>query len=160
MRNDFSEKIYIVLLALSLAGIVMSVLLQVFFRYFLKSPLIWTDEFSRLSFCWFTFTGSALASHDDKHLEVNFFYNKFSSKAKKAVHIFNHSLIFVFSCFLLYYTFIQILLVKDVRSAATRMPIVFFTIPIFLGFIGIAYYRLYSALNYKTADFEKEGADV
>jgi hypothetical protein len=26
----------------------------------------------------------------------------------------------------------------------------------FLGFIGIAYYSLYSALNYKTADFERK----
>ena len=152
MGKKITENFYTFILALSLFGIVISVLLQVFFRYFLNSPLIWTDEFSRLSFCWFTFMGSALASHDDKHLEVNFFFNKFSDRAKIFVNIFNHLLIFVFSCLLLYATFIQIILEKNIRSASTRMPLVIFTIPIFIGFIGIAFYSLHSALKFYYKD--------
>ncbi len=152
MTKLFTEKFYTIILALSLFGIVISVLLQVFFRYLLNNPLIWTDEFSRLSFCWFTFMGSALASHDDKHLEVNFFYNKFSDPVKRTVNIFNHLLIFIFSCLLLYATFIQIIIEKNIRSASTRMPMVFFTIPIFIGFIGIAFYSLLSAMKFIKKD--------
>jgi len=146
MGKGITEKFYTFLLVLSLFGIIIGVGVQVFFRYVLNSPLIWTDELSRLSFCWFTFMGSSLASHDDKHLKISFFYNKFSSRAKKVVYIFNHLMIFIFSLILLYSTYIQIGLGWNLRSASTRMPLVIFTISIFIGFMGITFYSLHTVL--------------
>ena len=147
MFKKFLEYFYSYLLALTLFGIVFSVSLQVFFRYVLNSPLIWTDEMSRLSFCWFTFTGSALATLENKHLEVNFFYNKFSVKSKLAVNIFSNIIILIFTIILLIYSMLQIISLHGVRSASTRMPLVFFAIPIFLGFAGIAYFTLNRLIN-------------
>ena len=135
-----SGKIYTFLLVLSLFGIVFAVTLQIVFRYLFNSPLIWTDEMSRLFFCWFTFTGSALASYEEKHLEVSYFYNKFSMRVRKGIDIFNNILIFVFSLLILYAVINQIISGITMRSSATRMPLVIFPISLLLGFIGITIY--------------------
>lgn len=43
-----------------LAGILATVLLQVFMRYVVNSPLTWTDEVTRLLLVWLTFLGAVL----------------------------------------------------------------------------------------------------
>lgn len=43
-----------------LAGILATVLLQVFMRYVVNSPLTWTDEVTRLQLVWLTFFGAVL----------------------------------------------------------------------------------------------------
>jgi len=46
-------------------------ILSVFFRYVLNSPIVWGDELVRCSLIWMTFAGAALATKDNKHILVD-----------------------------------------------------------------------------------------
>lgn len=139
--NHSSSKGYELILAVSLVIIVFTVSLQIVYRYLFNSPLIWTDEMSRLAFCWFTFTGSALASYEKKHLEVSYFYNKFSLKWQKIVDFFITLIVFIFSLLVLYAVVQQMIQGATMRSASTRMPLMIFPLSLLLGFIGITFYN-------------------
>ncbi|MHA6631786.1 TRAP transporter small permease [Pseudonocardia sichuanensis] len=54
-----------------LIGVLATVLLQVVMRYFLNSPLTWTDEATRLQLVWLTFTGAVLAYRLGKDIAVD-----------------------------------------------------------------------------------------
>ncbi len=47
-------------------------LLQVLFRYVLKIPFIWSEEFTRLLFIWIVWFGAALAVPRGKHMVIEF----------------------------------------------------------------------------------------
>lgn len=82
---------------LSFSMVVISVILGVFYRYILKSPLSWVEEFSRLNFIWSTFIGACVAARRKEHIKVTIFSDKLSVKSR-AVHnviIYILSLIFV-----------------------------------------------------------------
>ncbi|MEJ2134846.1 MAG: TRAP transporter small permease subunit [Desulfofustis sp.] len=40
---------------------VISILLQVFFRYVMNAPLYWSEEIARYAFVWLVFIGAAIA---------------------------------------------------------------------------------------------------
>lgn len=46
--------------------------IQVFARYVLHSPLAWTEEVMRFSFILASFFGAAVATHEQKHVVINF----------------------------------------------------------------------------------------
>lgn len=68
------------LTGLAFAIVVVSVILGIFFRYVLKSPLSWVEEFSRLNFIWATFLGACVATRQKDHLKVTIFSEKLSPK--------------------------------------------------------------------------------
>jgi TRAP-type C4-dicarboxylate transport system permease small subunit len=51
------------------------VLLQVFFRYVLNSPLIWTEELARYAFIWICYIGWVIGSRNHTHLNVQALLN-------------------------------------------------------------------------------------
>lgn len=46
------------------------VVLQVFMRYVVHSPLSWTEEFSRVLLVWFSMIGTYIASRQNRHLGI------------------------------------------------------------------------------------------
>ncbi len=52
------------------AAIFVVVLLQVFFRYVLNSPLIWTEELARYLFVWLCFVGWVIAGRGGHHIAI------------------------------------------------------------------------------------------
>jgi len=55
---------------LILIFMVIIVLLQVFTRYVLGSPLLWTEELSRVSLIWITFLSAVILFTQDKHIKI------------------------------------------------------------------------------------------
>lgn len=47
-------------------------ILQVFFRYVLRIPFIWSEEFSRFLFIWIVWLGAALGVARGKHMVIDF----------------------------------------------------------------------------------------
>jgi TRAP-type C4-dicarboxylate transport system permease small subunit len=54
-----------------------SVLIQIFFRYVLKTPLTWTEEASRYSFIWTVLLGAAFAVRRREHVVMDVLFKKF-----------------------------------------------------------------------------------
>jgi TRAP-type C4-dicarboxylate transport system permease small subunit len=50
----------------------MAAILQVFFRYVLNAPLFGSEEIGLLALVWVSFLGSAIATRDDAHIQIDF----------------------------------------------------------------------------------------
>ncbi len=79
---------------ISTYGLIASVLLQIFARFFLPSAPPWTEEASRLFFIYAVAFGSGLAFENNEFIFLDWFFNKFSEKAKRRIII----IIEVLSC--------------------------------------------------------------
>jgi TRAP-type C4-dicarboxylate transport system permease small subunit len=61
------------------------VLAQVVFRYFLGSPLVWSDELARYLFVWCAFLGWVVAARRGSHLAVTLGRGRMGPRARAAL---------------------------------------------------------------------------
>ncbi len=61
------------------------VLAQIFWRYFLRSPLVWSEELSLFIFIWVSMIGWALATRSGTHIRITFIEDMLPSPARRAV---------------------------------------------------------------------------
>lgn len=69
LPTRFVEAVAVALLAI----LVTLVTMQVFMRYVMHSPLVWSEEMARMAFIWFAFIGAGLGFRYHLDLRVNFF---------------------------------------------------------------------------------------
>ncbi|HHX36360.1 MAG TPA: TRAP transporter small permease subunit, partial [Clostridiaceae bacterium] len=65
-----------ILLEILVAVMAIIVAIQVIWRYFLNSPLVWAEEFARYCLVWISFLGSAVALKEGKLAAVDIFVKK------------------------------------------------------------------------------------
>lgn len=144
MRNVIDKSLRLALVGL-MGALVLNVVWQVFSRYVLQSPSLFTDELARFLLIWVSFLGAAYYSGQNMHIAIDIFPRKLSSKNKKRHQIFSALIIglFVFFVFvvgggyLVYttYTYTQI-------TPALQVPIAFiYSIGPLSGLL-IIYYKL------------------
>ncbi|MDH5287979.1 MAG: TRAP transporter small permease [Betaproteobacteria bacterium] len=63
------------------------VLAQVIFRYFLGSPLTWSDELARYLFVWCAFLGWVIAARRRSHLAVTMGRDRLGPRAQAALRL-------------------------------------------------------------------------
>lgn len=69
--------------------IVVLTLAQIFFRFVLDAPLIWSEELVRLLIVWVTFVGAAVVAYDGRHLNVDVAFQLFPPGLKRIVRWIN-----------------------------------------------------------------------
>lgn len=69
--------------------IVVLTIAQVFFRFVLGSPLVWSEEIARACVVWVTFLGAAVVCWDGTHLNVDVFFRKIPQRFLPWVRDFN-----------------------------------------------------------------------
>ena len=111
------------------ATIVSLTILQVFCRFVLDSPLIWSEELVRLILVWLTFLGAAVLCWDGTHLNVDTFFIKIPPKPRRWVRGFNRACAVVFLVILVYYSIplVQIdhmttMSAFDIPASVVRVP--------------------------------------
>ena len=62
--------------------------LQLLSRYIFDSPLLFTEEFSRLAYVWVAFLGMAVAHRRRDHIRIELFQDMLPAGAKKTLDIF------------------------------------------------------------------------
>lgn len=72
---------------------ILSVILQVFFRYALGNSLTWTNVVSRYAFLWVVFIGSAAALKDGDHIVIDVLLMKATEKTRNAILLIGYFLI-------------------------------------------------------------------
>ena len=80
---------------LSTYGLIGSVLLQIFARFFLTNIPPWTEEASRLFFIYATSFAAGLALKNKYYVHLDVFYNQLSSRVKDILLIVIPFLIFL-----------------------------------------------------------------
>ena len=83
----FFDKLEEILLGAGLALMGLSVALQIFMRYVLNMPLVWSEEFARYIFVWITFLGAGYGVRKGIHISMEFFFNMFPSRMQTIVAI-------------------------------------------------------------------------
>jgi TRAP-type C4-dicarboxylate transport system permease small subunit len=101
--RKFLAKVLRSLLVVEIAGLVICVFTQVFSRYVLQNSVPWTEELARYILVYMTFTGTALAAHDNSHITVDFFVQILPTAMQRALHRIADLLMCVVAVVLLYY---------------------------------------------------------
>lgn len=76
-----------IILMIFLAAMCIVLALQVFFRYVLNTPLIWSEEVARYLFVWITFIGAGYGVRKHLHIEMTFLFIKLPKQAQKVIQI-------------------------------------------------------------------------
>ncbi|MDR1936559.1 MAG: TRAP transporter small permease [Candidatus Accumulibacter sp.] len=92
--------IYAIALFLGMFGVV---LLQVFMRFCLDSPLVWSEELARYLFMWISLIGWVFATRSGTHIRVAIVADNLPAPAQKALDVLNLVLTVVFAAVLFWY---------------------------------------------------------
>lgn len=114
-----------------------SILLQVFCRYFLNNPLVWSEELARFCLIWITFFGATVALHSNSLVSVDLLVEKLPDIYKKIILTLNYVFMIAMCGFLLYLS-LKLLVNPSVtmqKSSALRIPMtyVYFCLPASFG---------------------------
>ena len=125
------EKLLIVLMSL----LVIDVLWQVTSRYILSSPSSFTDELAGFLLIWVSLFGAAYVTGRKEHLAIDLLLQKSNPENKIRIEIFIHSVIFLFSFFVLVIGGIWLVYTRfilEVKSAALQLPLgyVYIVLPV------------------------------
>ena len=105
MKNTFAaikfwmDKILSIACAVLLTFMTVLVLIQVFSRYILNSPVAFTEELVRYSLIWTGFIGAAYAFSTREHMSLTLIRDKFTGKAHTALLVAIDGLILLMAIF-------------------------------------------------------------
>jgi TRAP-type C4-dicarboxylate transport system permease small subunit len=84
-----------------LAGVLLAVVLQVFFRYVAGIPVPWTEESARYLGIWMVFMGAAAAIAKETHIKITFILERFPARTRVLFELFIDLIMFLFSAIVL-----------------------------------------------------------
>ena len=105
MKNTFAaikfwmDKILSIACAVLLTFMTVLVLIQVFSRYILNSPVAFTEELVRYSLIWTGFIGATYAFSTREHMSLTLIRDKFTGKAHTALLVVIDGLILLMAIF-------------------------------------------------------------
>ena len=118
-------------------------LLQVFFRYILRSALAWSEELNRLAMVWLGFIGACIAVREREHIKIEVLYQYVSERVKKIFRVIGYCIVVPFSLFMLVYGVILISKLFSNRVGAMDLPVAIFFIPLPLSGLLFLYHMIF-----------------
>ena len=94
---------------------------QIFFRYVLKSSLIWSEELMRYMFVWLSFITASIAVREHKHISVDFVTTYMPAKVNRVFYIISRILMLAYFYFMIP-AGIE-LCIKTAHAKSTILPI-------------------------------------
>jgi TRAP-type C4-dicarboxylate transport system permease small subunit len=116
-----------------------SVLIQIFFRYVLQSPLTWTEEASRYSFIWIVLLGAAFAVRKKEHVVMEVLVNHFPTHLRKNIHLGLNVIILIALIYLLPVSWSFFWFIKEVSAPTLNISwgFLFFSAPLSIALMTI-----------------------
>ena len=99
---------------------------QIFIRYVLNIPLVWSEELIRYAFVWICYLGWVLGTRNRSHIQITIIINMFPKIVQKLIDTFNSLILVVFSAYMIVYGI-------QMTKASTTLPAI--TIPIKISFV-------------------------
>ncbi|MHA1567448.1 MAG: TRAP transporter small permease [Alphaproteobacteria bacterium] len=119
------------------ATIVILTIAQVFFRFALDSPLVWSEELSRLLLVWVTFIGAAVVAWDGRHLVVDVMFIRLPARVREVVRWFNLAVTIAFLVILSWFSIELVKINNFTEMGALPLPGSAVTLPATVGGILI-----------------------
>ena len=115
--------------------LVFNVLLQVFMRYIVGSPVTFTEELARYLLVWLGFIAASYAYGQRLHLALDLLVVKLQGGKKKALNVLIHCLVGIFSLSVLVYggsqlVYLTYILEQFSPALGLSLSIVYLVIPI------------------------------
>lgn len=85
------------------AAITVLVAAQVVFRYAVKEPIVWSEEFTTLCYQWLSYLGAALAVRYRAHYGVDFVVRFLGPRFKAPLEWLEHAVVWLLALFMLFY---------------------------------------------------------
>ena len=135
--------------------LVIDVLWQVFSRYLLSSPSSFTDELAGFLLIWVGVLGAAYVAGRQEHLAIDILIQKSPPARQKKLQYFIHSVIFLFSFFVMVVGGVILMytrFVLQVKSAALQLPLGYVYIILPISGLIIMYYEVLHILELKKSN--------
>lgn len=147
--GNLLEKMLSAFVGVALAGFAATVIVEVFFRYFLGFSLYWSNELATFLFVYLVFFGGSVALKRGELINVAFVKERLPLKWEKGVTLFMSFVMMSFS--LMASTFCTVLIQTSIKtktvSPAMLIPMALIYLPIFLGFSFLAFFSLIGLVN-------------
>jgi TRAP-type C4-dicarboxylate transport system permease small subunit len=119
-----------IMAAFAIMGIVLA--LQIFMRYVVNSPLIWSEEMARYIFVWGTFIGAGYGVRNKIHISMELLYIRLPKKLRLVVTLFTNVLSILVFAYLIPWGFVVLKDQANIKSSAMQIPMpwVFAAVPI------------------------------
>jgi TRAP-type C4-dicarboxylate transport system permease small subunit len=116
-----------------------SVLIQIFFRYVLQSPLTWTEEVARYSFIWTVLLGAAFAVRKKEHVVMDVLVKHFPIYLQRYISIALNVIIFISLLYLLPVSWKFFYFMKNVSAPTLKISwgFLFFSAPLSIALMTI-----------------------
>lgn len=116
-----------------------SVLIQIFFRYVLQSPLTWTEEASRYSFIWTVLLGAAFAVRRKEHVVMEVLVKRFPAYLQRYISLVLNSIILISLIYLLPISWSFFWFIKGVSAPTLGISwgFLFFSAPLSIALMTI-----------------------
>jgi TRAP-type C4-dicarboxylate transport system permease small subunit len=115
----------------------------------------WSDEGACLLFIWTTFLAAAVALKRGKHIRIDFLILKMPEKAKNTFLWLLDILCLPFCVGLIYGNYLMMEASIHMRSPALEISLVYYYLPLFIGFIMMAVYLMISIFEFILGKAEK-----
>ena len=153
------------LLTAILVTISVVLVVQVFMRYFVNSPLVWAEELARYLLVWCTMIGTSLAVRESRHIVVDFAPVLFGPRSIGLFRLISMAGIIVFSVVVSIYSlpFVQRVQQMNQLSPSLEIPIwwVYLALPVgAAASILRAIQQIYLQLRYGIVTAEPEIAET
>ena len=109
------EKLLRIVVAALVVTIVVMVAGQVVFRYAVKEPIVWSEEFTTLCYQWLSYLGAALAVRYRAHFGVDFIVRLLGPRWKTPLEWLEHLVVWLMAAFMVLYGW------RIVESSAMQM---------------------------------------
>lgn len=149
-------KIIQTIVAISVGALALILIVNVFFRYVLRNPIIGADELALLLLVWITFLGVCLSIKERNMVAVTFLVEKFPRTISLATQIFIQLSIFLFSVLFLFigYNWVTSPSIINASSPALQIPI---WIPYLLFPISMLIMAIFSLNNIRLLLIKNKG---
>jgi len=116
-----------------------SVLIQIFFRYVLRTPLTWTEEAARYSFIWTVLLGAAFAVRRKEHVAMDVMVKRFPANAQRYISFLLNAMIFISLIYLLPVSWKFFYFMKNVSAPTLNISwgFLFFSAPLSIALMAV-----------------------
>lgn len=142
LLDKFTSGINGMIVLFAIIMVIMGVM-QVFFRYVMKSSLSWSEECMRYLHVWITTIGGSLCFYEGMFTTINVFYDAVSRKSKiggKVLMLLQYLCAVVFYAVLLYFGAKHCITSWIKVSSTTRISlgVIYLCLPL-SGFLGLCF---------------------
>jgi TRAP-type C4-dicarboxylate transport system permease small subunit len=140
--KSFFENIEDYIIAILLSLMTIFLFFQVFSRYVMTQPLVWTEEASRYTYIWIAMLCMAVGAKQRSHLAINFFVNLiFSEKIKIFLSIIINFIAIAMLIYFIPQSIRYCIFVQPIPTPALRISrmIVALALPVGYGFALIRF---------------------